>query len=220
MVLYTVHIFRCPRFILHCHSEEEVLSLQQQLNLPSLPHRPHSTTPMTYHHHHTASAPGSGALSLSPNYPPKRSSPFTPSYSRTPTFKRLAHASPHHRSRSSPMYGKSYQGDGTPATKESMKIQRNMATTDEIVVEEGHENLRPYTVDGSRLHSSLAKVVSSKRAHTRRVWDKGSGRGSPKASSNLKSSPSARNSQRAKYTPHHIPDPNSRCASSMVSYSS
>ena len=219
MVLYNVHTSRCPRFILHCHSEEEVLSLQQQqANLPSLPHRPHSTIPMTYHHHHTASAPGSGAQSLSPNYPAKRTSPFTPSYSRTPTFKRLTHASPHHRSRSSPMYGMSYQGDGTPATRESVKIQRNVAATDEIAVEEGHDNLRPHTVDGSRLHSSLAKVMSSKRAHIRRVWDKNSGTGSPKASSNLKSSPSARNSQRAKYSPHHIPDPNSRCASSMVSY--
>ena len=121
------------------------------------------------------------------------------------------------------MHGKSHQADGTPSARESVKIQRNnfVAATDEREVEEGHENLRPQTVDGSRLHSSLAKVTSiSKRAHTRRVWDKGSGTGSPKASSTVKSSPSARNSRRAKYTPHHIPDPSSRCASSMVSYTS
>ena len=195
-----------------------VLTLQQQQpNLPSLPHRPHSTTPLTYHHHTTPAPAGSSAQSLSPNYPTKRTSPFTPSYSQTPTFKRLTQASPHHRSRSSPMHGKSHTGDDTPATRESVKIQRLTATTDEIVVTGEHENLRPHTVDGSRLHSSLAKFMSSKRAHSRRVWDKGSGPGSPKVSSNLKSSPSARNSQRAKYTPHHIPDPNSRCASSMVS---
>lgn len=107
-----------------------------------------------------------------------------------------------------------------------MKIQQNTAVAmDEIAVEEGgHEDLRPHTVDGSRLHSSAAKAVSSgssKRAvHTRRVWDKGSGAGLPKTSSGstLKISPSARNSRRAKYTSHHIPDPSSRCASSMVSY--
>lgn len=187
--------------------------LQQQPNLPSLPHRPHSTTPMTYHHH-TATTPDSSALSLSPNYPAKRTSPFTPSYSRTPTFKRLPHASPHHRSRSSPVHGKSHTGDGTPATRESVKVRHITAAMDEIGVAGYHEDLRPHTVDGSRLHSSL---MSSKRAHSRRVWDKGSSPGSPKASSNLKSSPSTRNSQRAKYTSHHIPDPNSRCASSMVS---
>lgn len=114
------------------------------------------------------------------------------------------------------MYGKSH-----PATKESVKIQQNnMATMDEIAMEGSHESLRPHTVDGSRIHSSLVTVMSStKRAHTRRVWDKGSsGMGSPRMTSTLKSLPSTRNSQRAKYTSHHIPDPNSRCASSMVSY--
>ena len=197
---------------------------QQKPNRSSLPpHRPHSTIPMTPHHQHrhqTASTPPS---SYRP--PTKRTTSFSPRYSQTPTFKRLTHASPHHRSRSSPMYGKSHQGDSsTPAARESGKIQQNMAAMDEIAVEEGgHENLRPHTVDGSRLHTSLAKAVSSgsskRAAHTRRVWDKGSGAGSPKTSSGstLKSSPSARNSRRAKYTPHHIPDPSSRCASSMVS---
>jgi hypothetical protein len=126
------------------------------------------------------------------------------------------------------MHGKSHQGDSTPATREPVKIHQNdMAAMDEIAMEEeGHEYLRPHTVDGSRLHGSgsVAKVVSSssssskRAAHTRRVWDKGSGTGSPQASSTLKSSPSARNSRRAKYTPHHIPDPSSRCASSMVCY--
>ena len=179
-------------------------------------------TPHHQHRHQTAPTPPS---SYRP--PTKRTTSFSPRYSQTPTFKRLTHASPHHRSRSSSMYGKSHQGDSTPAARESGKIQQNMAAMDEIAVEEGgHENLRPHTVDGSRLHSSLAKAVSSangsskRAAHTRRVWDKGSGAGSLKTSSGstLKSSPSARNSRRAKYTPHHIPDPSSRCASSMVSH--
>ncbi len=174
------------------------------------------------HHHQPQTAPGPPS-----NYhpPTKRTSSFTPRYSQTPTFKRLTHASPRHRSRSSPMHGKSHHGDSTSATRESVKIHHNMAAMDEIAMEEeGHKYLRPHTVDGSRLHSSgsVARVVSSRsskrEAHTRRVWDKGSGTGSPQAYSMLKSSPSARNSRRAKYTTHHIPDPSSRCASSMVSY--
>ena len=196
---------RCPRFILHYHSEEEV-SLHQP-KIPSLHLRPHSTIPMTYQHHSTV--PGSSVQSL-PHHYQKKTTPSTPS--RTPTFKRLT-ASSRHRSKSSPVCGRSYSGDSTCSLRDYEKIRQIAPSPYDTGIAGHHENRRPYTVDGSRLHKHLSRIMSSKRANSRRVWDKGSCTGSPKASSN---SPSTRNSQRIKYTPHYIPDPNSRCASSDV----
>lgn len=159
--------------------------------------------------------------SLTPNYP-RRTTPFAPS--RTPTFKRLTSSSPHHRSKSSPMFRKSHGGEATPPVREHAKCRQFAAGSEDAGVARHHDKLRPHTVDGSRFAPSSSPTTPySRRVHSRRVWDKCSGvegtpsDGSPKASSSSKKTSSVRRNQLAKYTLHHLPDPSSRCASSMVS---
>ena len=212
---------RCPRFILHCRSEEEVLSQHPQL--PSLSHF-HSASPSALHHNH--SVPGDSACSVTPYYP-KKATPFTPS--RTPTFKRLS--SSHHRSKSSPMYRKA-QGDNTPTSlRDSAKSRQLAAGTDDAGAARYHENLHhhpttPAASGGGRLPGGRATQTGSGKAHSRKVWDQRpttaesmtSAGGSPKDRTTSKKTSSAKNNyQQAKYTLQHLLDPNSRCASSMVS---
>ena len=197
------YLCRCPRFILHCHSGEEGLSLQQP-HRPSLPHS-HSTTPMCFQHYTTA---GNNTHSLSSNYP-SRASPFTPS--RTPTFKRVA-LSPHHRSKSSPMFRKLQVDGNFPATRNNEKNRQVAAGSDDVGAAKYHENLRPHTVAGSRLTAgSLAKSLGNGREHSRTVLDR-----SQTTRSSFKKTSPTRNIKKAKYTPIPLMDPNSRCSSSMV----
>ena len=186
---------RCPRFILHCHSEEEALLLNPQF--PSLS-RSHSATPVVFPHQTVS---GNSALSLSPNYS-GRATPFTPS--RTPTFKRIT-SSPHRRAKS--------HGNATPTTRG----RQLAASTDDVGVARHHESSpRPHTVTGNRQLTS--SCVDSGRCPSRRVWDKQSaveGTGSPKGKIGSKMTSPARNNRRAKYTLQHLRDPNSRCASNQ-----
>ena len=196
-----VHVYRCPRFILHCRSEEEALLSHAQ---PSSLSRPHSTTPVVYPHQAVSS---NSARSLTPNYS-GAATPFTPS--RTPTFKRLTSSS-HHRSKS--------HSNATPTTRDHVKGRLLAAGTDDVGAAKHHElTTRPHTVTGSRQHSS--PYVDSGRCPSRKVWDKQSAiesTGSPKGKTSLtkKMSSPSKKSQRAKYTLQHLRDPHSRCASNQ-----
>lgn len=226
-ILCLLYLCRCPRFILHSRSEEEILSLR-----PHHPSLPASPTAALQHH----GAPGNGsASSLTPNYP-RGTTPFTPS--RTPTFRRLS--SSRHRSKTSPHYTKSgpYSNHSSPSAKDTnLKILQVAAgMTDEAGGAQHHENVRPRTVAGvvsggagSRLPASpltTNTASGSRRAQSRRVWDykhsaavesTTSAGGSPKDRSAPRKTSLARSNQ-AKYTLQHLVDPNSRCASGMVSH--
>ena len=192
---------RCPRFILHCRSEEEALSSHPQP--PSLS-RPHSTTPVVFPHQAVSC---NSARSLTPNYS-GAATPFTPS--RTPTFKRLP-SSPHRRSKS--------HGNATPTSRDHVKGRLLAAGTDDVGAARHHElTTRPHTVTGSRQHTS--PYVDSGRCPSRKVWDKqnaieGAGTPNETTGSVKKISSPSRKSQRAKYTLQHLRDPHSRCASSQ-----
>ena len=169
---------------------------------------------MLFQHHAT-----SGPSTLSSNYP-SRASPFTPS--QTPTFKRVV-MSPHHRSKSSPAFRKSQGANNSPSTRGGVKIQPVARGNDDVGAARHHE--RPHTVAGGRLMSeSLAKNTDGGMARSRKVWDKPpsaerttSNKSTKPWTNSRKNSSTVRNNQRAKYVPHPLMDPKSRCSSSLVS---
>ena len=207
---------RCPRFILHRRHNAPLHTSQPHPSTSSTTATPFfrsfSTTPVALH----TITPSHPHSSTSPKHP-KLPSPFTPT--QTPTFRKLTSVRP--RSKSSPTnYQNKIQeehpsdrndGNHQPTKSQTVSFGDNRTSNLPSIAMPFHceatstASQRPHTVD-------TASIRPPVRGKSRKVWHKQSPH---KEGQNQ--SPLTHFSQLAKYTQHHLPDVNSRCASVLVS---
>lgn len=203
---------RCPRFMLH-HSVEMKAKSSSRSQLESV-FRPYScipTIPQVHDRHHFQTLSEQQQF-LTSNYP-RASTPLTPT--STPTIHRVLFS--RKRSFSSPPTFIKGQEERDSLIKAPKDVDKCF-----IKYKEGDTDFsnkpKPEECPHSKYNSY--RRISSPLSRSRKIWEAKEGKSKDKTSSSKQEDNAAAiNTQfnrLAKYTLHHVPDPNSRCASRLV----